>query len=65
MDLARGRFDEAKHATPGGRFTATGLADQPEGFAAVDVKIDTVDRMDAASLTAEPAALERKFLGQI
>src|SRR6266446_8474077 len=65
MDLAPGRFDQAKHATPGGRFTTAGCANQPEGFAAVDVKIDTVDSMDAASLTAEQAAPERKFLGQI
>src|SRR5260370_885981 len=65
MDLAPGRFDQAKHATPGGRFTTAGFANQPEGFAAVDVKIDTVDRMDAAGLTAEQAALEGKFLGQI
>jgi hypothetical protein len=29
------------------------------------VKIDTIDGMDAAGPTAEQAALERKFLGQI
>src|ERR1700730_5836028 len=65
MDLARSRFDQAKHATAGGRFTAAGFADQPEGIAAVDSEIDTVDGMNAAGVTAEQAAPEWKFLGQI
>ncbi len=65
MYLAPGRFDQAKHAAPGGRFTTAGFANQPEGFAALDVKVDTVDRMDAAGLTAEQAALERELLGQV
>src|SRR6266550_8702727 len=65
MYLAPGRFDQAKHATPGGRLTTAGFANQPQGFAALDVKVDTVDRMDAAGLTAEQAALEREYLGQV
>ena len=65
MDLARGRLDQAKHAAPGGRFAAAGFADQPERLAAVDLKIDAVDGMDAAGLAAEQAALERKLLGQV
>ena len=63
--LARGRFDQAKHAASGGRFTAAGFAYQPEGLAAPDIEIDAVDRVDAAGVTAEQAALERKFLGQV
>ena len=65
MYLTRGRFDQAKHAASGGRFAAAGFANQPESFAAVDMKIDTVDRVDAAGPTAEQAALEWKFLGQV
>ena len=65
MNLARGRLDQAQHATPGGRLAAAGFADQPEGFAALDVKIDAVDGMDAAALAAEQAAFKEKFLGQI
>src|SRR6204780_1560655 len=64
IDLSGSRFDQAKHATPCGRLAAAGLADQPQRFAAGDVKIDAVDRADAAGLTAEQAALERKCLGQ-
>ena len=59
MDLARGRFDQAKHAASGGRFAAAGFADQTKRFAAVDMKIDAVHRMDAAGLdgrTDRPSA---------
>jgi hypothetical protein len=65
MNIARGRFDQAKHASPGGRFATAGFTDQSEGFAAVDVKIDTVDGVDAAGVAAEQPALEWKLLGQI
>src|SRR6202166_329145 len=64
IDLAGSRFDQAKHATPGGRLAAAGLADKPQRFAAGDLKIDAVDRADTAGLPAEQAALERKFLGE-
>src|SRR4029453_6754875 len=64
MDFARTRFDQAKHAAAGGRLAAAGFTDQPKRFAAVDVEIDAVDRMNAGDLTAEQPALERKFLGQ-
>ena len=65
INLARGRLDQAKHATSGGRLATAGFADQPEGFAAIDVKIDAVDGMDAAGLAAEQAALEGKLLGEV
>src|SRR6266849_8338761 len=65
MYLAPGRFDQAKHATPGSRFATAGFANQPERFAALDVKIDAVARMGAAGSAAEQAALEREFLGQV
>src|SRR4029079_6056086 len=65
MDVARGRLDQAKHAASGGRFAAAGFADQPQGLAAVDVKVHAVDRVDAVGVAPEQAALERKFLGQV
>src|SRR5439155_23277839 len=65
MNLARGRFDQAKHAASGGGFAATGFADQAKRFAAVDMKIDAVHRMHTAGALAEQAALERKFLGEV
>src|SRR4029078_5190703 len=65
MDVARGRLDQAKHAASGGRFAAAGFADQPQGLAAVDVKVHAVDRVDAVGVAAEQTALERKFLGQV
>jgi len=39
--------DQAKHATPVVDYHSR-IANQPEGFAALDVKVDTVDSMDAA-----------------
>ena len=65
MDFARGWFDQAQHAAPGGRLAAAGFADQPEGFAALDGEIDAVDSVNAAGLAAEQAAFDRKLLGQV
>src|SRR5207237_3710113 len=65
VDLARTRFDQADHATAGGRLAATGFADQPQRFAGPDVKIDAVDRMDTSGLTPQQAAADRERLGQI
>src|SRR4029079_3453166 len=65
MDVARGLTRQAKPAASGGRFAAAGCADQPQGLAAVDVKVHAVDRVDAVGVAAEQTALERKFLGQV
>src|SRR5882724_10528863 len=62
VDLARTRFDQADHATAGGRLAATGFADQPQRFAGPDVKIDAVDRMDTSGLTPQQAAADRERL---
>src|SRR5262249_45938601 len=64
-DLARCRLDEAEHAATGGGLAATGLADESERLARLDVKIDAVDRMDGPALALQQTGADRERLGQV
>src|SRR5437763_15703022 len=52
-DLPGGRLFEPQDAAAGRRLAAAALADQPQGLAATDRKIDPVHGLDLADLSAD------------
>src|SRR6478609_5667983 len=63
-DLAVGRLDQAQHTASRRRLAAAGFADEAERLAAVDRERDPVDRINAADLTRQQAAMYRKIFLQ-
>src|SRR6185503_6221535 len=57
QDLALGRLLEPQDAATRRRLAAAALADQPQGLAAQDGEVDTVDRLDVTDLAAEQHAV--------
>src|SRR5205823_7621984 len=56
-DLAGRRLFEPQDAAAHRRLAATALADQPQGFAALDRQIDAVDRLHVADMAARDHSL--------
>src|SRR5262245_46036201 len=55
IDLAAGRFHQPQDCATHCRFAATGLADQAERFAGVDIDVHTIDGLDD-SLNRTPSS---------
>ncbi len=58
-NFARGRFGQAQDHPAGGRFAATGLADQRQGFAGTDIEGDAIDGFDMPPATGKCFDSER------
>src|SRR5262249_22751025 len=57
QDLASGRPFEPQDAAAGCRLATAAFADQPQGLAAFDAKVDAVHRLHLADLAAQRDAL--------
>src|SRR5262249_13032711 len=66
QDLASGRPFQPQDAAAGCRLAAAAFADQPQGLAAFDAKVDAVHRLHLADLAAQGDALgHRKMHGKL
>jgi len=61
-DFPGGRLEQFEKGAAGRRLAATALPDEPQRFAAVDVKRDAVDRVDLTGRPGEQAGMDREML---